>query len=136
MTLPAAALVLVGCGDEMAGPATTAADRNAAGAVQRVTTDQKTIVARVGNTFVVSLRERPATGYRWAASGGSAAGRVVDPGAEAEVPDDRDAAGGTITREFTYSAVKQGQGTLRFEYARPWEDAAIDTKTFDVVVRG
>ena len=134
--------MLAGCGDETANPTTTgAAARSAAGTVQKVTTGQA-VRARLGTTFVVSLREQPATGYRWEAAGGSAAGTVVDPVGTAEVPvpdnPDPDAAspGRQISREFTYTAVKQGRGTLRFEYSRPWEDKPINTKTFDVMVTG
>lgn len=136
MVLPAAGLVLAGCGDEAASPATTAADRNAAGAVQRVTAGQKVVVARQGTTFVVVLRERPATGYQWAAAGGSAAGAVVELTGTAELQDAGEGPGGTALRRFTYSALKLGQGTLRFEYSRPWEDTPIDTTIFDVTVKG
>lgn len=132
--------MVAGCGDEATSPATTEASRSAAGAVQRVTTGQKQVVARLGTTFVVSLREKPATGYRWEAAGGSAAGSAVNlvGVAEVPVPENPDADPGTagrqITRDFTYAAVKDGRGTLRFEYARPWEDTPLDTRTFDVMV--
>ena len=142
IALPAAGVVVAGCGDEPAGgtAASTAVStaRSAAPAAVKYTAGQ-TVVAQLGTTFVVTLLEKPSTGYVWEAAGGSANGTRVTLVGVTEVPvpsgpDGPDAGGSVISREFTYNTTKAGSGTLRFEHKRPWEDAPISSKTFNVNV--
>lgn len=141
--LPAAGMVVAGCGDEPASGneptrATTAAtQRNAAAPVPRYTTGQR-VVARVGTTFVIVLVEDPPTGYRWDLADGSDGAGIVEPVGNFRGVRVTQGEGGPapqVVREFTYSAVKQGQVALKYEYKRPWESAPISIRTFDVTVR-
>ena len=140
--LPAAVMVAAGCGGEPASAttaATTAAtQRNAAAPVPRYTTGQR-VVARVGTTFMIVLFEQPSTGYVWDLADGSDGAGIVDPVGNFRGVRVTQGEGGPapqVVREFTYSAVKQGQVALKYEYKRPWESAPISISSFDVRVVG
>lgn len=93
--------------------------------------DGSTVTVRSGGTVVVELEGNPTTGFTWL---------------EAEVPDvlesrgepgfepssDALGAGGMMT--LTYDAVAAGEGTLKLDYARPWESVQPEN-TFSVTVK-
>jgi|GEM_PF-1342719 len=137
--LPAAGMVVAGCGSDSAGTtaaATTTAARNAAAPVPRYTTGQR-VVARVGTTFMIVLVEQPSTGYVWDLADGSDGAGIVEPVGNFRGVRVTQGEGGPapqVVREFTYAAVKQGQVALKYEYKRPWESAPISIRSFDVRV--
>lgn len=146
IALTAGGLLMAGCGGESAGsntaattaPSTAATQRNAAAPVPRYTTGQR-VVARVGTTFMIVLSELPSTGYVWDLADGSDGAGIVEPAGNFRGVRVTQGEGGPapqVVREFTYSAVKQGQVPLEYEYKRPWESAPISIRTFDVRVVG
>lgn len=141
--LPAAGMVVAGCGSDPGGTTTATtgttptAARNAAAAVPRYTTGRR-VVARVGTTFMIVLVEQPSTGYVWDLADGSDGAGIVEPVGNFRGVRVTQGEGGPapqVVREFTYAAVKPGQKVLWYEYMRPWESAPISIRTFDATVR-
>lgn len=93
--------------------------------------DGGTVTVRSGGTVIVELEGNPTTGFTWL---------------ETEVPDvlesrgepgfepssDALGAGGMMT--LTYDAVETGEGTLKLDYARPWESVRPED-SFSVTVK-
>ena len=90
----------------------------------------------IGQVLVVELESNPSTGYSWRAVEApeflvqNGAGEFVSGGKGDVV-----GAGGIETWRFT--AENAGTGTLRLEYARPWESDAppIDVYEIEVTAR-
>jgi predicted secreted protein len=87
----------------------------------------------LGRTFAVSLPQSPSTGYEWKATGGTAAGALVQLKGDT-VQTESDAPGSPGTHLFVYTASGEGQGTLVFEEFPPGETTAAKTVTFEVSV--
>ena len=121
IALFALALAVSGCAAKIVNEASqqtvvvTAADNGA------------TILLRVGQTLQVRLKGNPTTGYRWLmvetpgqtflkAEGG-------DARYEPEVPPSNSPMVGAGGHEvWTLHPVRTGEGVIRFEYRRPWEN--------------
>lgn len=130
LLLTTGGLVAAGCGDEQVNQAaSTAAD-----GVETFTSGDTEVNVKLGPKFVISLPETAGTGYQWKASGGSAAGSIVDLFDDAFVPDNPDLAGSSGVRNFTYDTAKAGSGTLKFELLPPGSTTPDNTETFDVTV--
>ena len=90
------------------------------------------VTLRAGQTFTVSLKGNPTTGYTW---------EVVEcdeqvlklAGEDYTSSSDRIGAGGTQT--FTFTSSKPGTTTLKLVYRRPWEKDAEPLRTFIANVR-
>ncbi len=86
-----------------------------------------------GERFLVALGGNAGTGYLWEAV-------APLPGQLAQVGDayfdcDGDARPGCAgVTTFTFEAIAAGDGTLRFEYHRPWESGVPPIETFEVVI--
>lgn len=89
------------------------------------TAEVLTINREVGETFTISLKSNPTTGYMWQPGFDSEFLELVD---SKFVPDATDpplvGAGGIETFEFL--ALKQGQTRVKMIYKRAWEDEHIE----------
>lgn len=87
----------------------------------------------IGQVLVVELESNPSTGYSWRAV--EVPGFLVQDGAAEFVSEgtgDVVGAGGMETWRFT--AENAGTGTLRLEYARPWESDAPPIEVYEIEV--
>jgi predicted secreted protein len=89
------------------------------------------MVTRVGTggTFQIELDANPTTGYVWepeAPSGIELVDRVLEPGR---------AIGAAGRERFTFRAARAGDFALTLHLRRPWEQKAIETRQFRIVVR-
>ena len=85
--------------------------------------------------LVIALAGNPTTGYEWSCevdgdcvSGGDYE-YLQDAAAE-----DMVGVGGVFT--FRFTPTKAGTATLRFDYARSWEDEVLDSYEFEVTISG
>lgn len=87
-----------------------------------------------GATTTVQFPENPSTGYSWRIDEDASAGldhvEIIDGGHTrgANMP------GAPGTRRWTIRAVSPGSARLVFDYQRPWEPAAIETRTVTIAV--
>jgi len=91
------------------------------------------VTVPVGETFEIVLESNPTTGYSW---GPAEVPDCVEQEGESEYDSDAPptmmGAGGEETWRFT--AVETGEGTLRLEYRRPWEEEPDVAGTFEIEV--
>ncbi|MCH2160562.1 MAG: protease inhibitor I42 family protein [Phycisphaerales bacterium] len=110
------ASLLVGC------ETTTGHSKKETG--RTVHTDSTTrMTAGVGETVEFGLPGNAGTGYTWAIAGNlpDCVKEVGEPYFKADHPD---MPGSSGTTRFRFEAVKAGNASIRFEYARPWEKDA------------
>ena len=107
----------------------------------------KTILAKVGKTFTISLKSNPSTGFGWVtdfnknyltvvkssctypSSSSSCPSGAMNAGACGMV------AGQGCTQQFIFRAKKAGRTTLTLNYKRSWETNSIQTNTYDVRIK-
>ncbi|HYO85090.1 MAG TPA: protease inhibitor I42 family protein [Dermatophilaceae bacterium] len=88
-----------------------------------------------GARFVIRLPSNPTTGYRW----------ILDPIPDSGVarlvgetfdPSPQPRPGAAGTQAFRFAAIRPGEGTLRFDYVRPWQSPLLplEQRTVRVVV--
>ena len=79
--------------------------------------------ARVGQVLEFGLPGNAGTGYTWSIAGSlpSCLKKVSEPFFKADRPE---MPGSSGTTRFRFEMVEAGEGTIRFEYGRPWEESA------------
>jgi inhibitor of cysteine peptidase len=98
--------------------------------MQRFDNPARTIRVRASEEFAIALAGNPTTGYTWQPD--------ADPdyldllGQEFERGGPGVGAGGQEV--FTFRAVDRGTTEVAFNYQRPWDIVARDTKRFSVVI--
>jgi inhibitor of cysteine peptidase len=118
---PLAALLLVGsCGGDDASTSL----------LDETDTGSKTALD-VGDRLEVELESNPTTGYRWELA--------PLPEGLVLVSSDVEEPGGSLvgapgTQVFVFDAVAAGEGILRFEYVRPFDDPVIAEKIVEFVL--
>mgnify|MGYP006278020313 CR=1 FL=1 len=124
--------LLAGCGPliDQPGTAVVWVEARDAGA---------TVDLERGQQLQVSLDSNRTTGYQWLLidqTGGILQGLADDPVYE-EHPNDAGLLGRGGTERWTFRPVRPGEGLLRFEYRRPWENGreAIQSAVFKIRVK-
>lgn len=81
-----------------------------------------------GETFSVSNKENPSTGYVWSIDASASAGldllAISDGGHKAG----KSLPGAPGTHSWTIRALEPGTATIQFVYKRPWEPAPAETR--------
>ena len=90
------------------------------------------IMSYVGGTFEIALDSNPTTGYSWQAECDAAYLELVDQTFQAS-SEDLIGAGGTET--FVFKPIHDGQTELTMVYERPWEQDALQTELYVVVIQ-
>jgi inhibitor of cysteine peptidase len=98
--------------------------------MQRFEEPAKAIRASVGETFAIALAGNPTTGYTWHAT--------VDPGHLEVVGETFEPAGkgvGSGGQEvFRFRALAPGSSEIKYEYRRPWDKKARESKRFRIEI--
>ena len=109
--------VLFGCDSSM-GPSKKALDG------RTLHSDSTTSMAvRVGEVIELGLPGNAGTGFTWSIAGElpGCVKKAAEPYFKADHPE---LPGSSGTTRFRFEAVEAGSGSIRFEYARPWEKDA------------
>lgn len=87
-----------------------------------------------GDLFTITLSSNPSTGYSW----------EIDPPIDETIvkftgttyePGDTNLVGSPGKQRWHFKTVGKGQTTITFKYIRQWEETAVDTKTFTIIVQ-
>ncbi len=82
----------------------------------------------VGGSMVISIDSNPTTGYRWEAS--------FDEGMLALQSEEYQRRsrliGGGGRQVFTFVPLRAGDAVVRMRYRRPWEEEAVEERTYAV----
>ncbi|MFZ5616507.1 MAG: protease inhibitor I42 family protein [Pseudomonadota bacterium] len=126
-----AALALAGCANSASGeapaePKSLAAPTPDGVALKIIGADEgQNVTVKVGTTFAVELVGIPTAGYLWAVAKAppfiEAAGEYGGPTSSAQL--EPGFSGGRHWEAFLFNVTAAGEGVLRFEQRRPWEDA-------------
>ena len=110
-------------GNFVAGCTSTAAD------------SQNMVNVALGDTFTLTLRGNPTTGYSWDAAGIPAEVALTEKYYDQDKVDPMMVGvGGSF--HFRFKAVKKGEANIRFEYRRPWEKLSpADVRSYRVRIR-
>ena len=117
----------------MAGCETTPARDT--GRTETLHSDSTTQVnARVGQVLEFGLPGNAGTGYTWSVVGDlpSCLKKVSEPFFKADRPE---MPGSSGTTQFRFEMVEVGEGSIRFEYGRPWEESAAPVRWSVVDIR-
>lgn len=93
------------------------------------------IEIEAGDTFIITLKENPSTGFSWHCT--------IDPETAISLVSDQfivteseDIVGAPGKHEFVFKATEAGKALLKFEYYQPWEPENIEeTYLFNFTVR-
>lgn len=93
------------------------------------------IKVKVGQTFGISMKSNPTTGYGWKLS--KALDNKVVLVTNVFVPPDSKLVGAGGHEVWTFKAVGEGQTDIAMKYVRPWEQdqSAVRTGAFTVIVK-
>lgn len=98
---------------------------------------QESIEASVGDEFTIRLFANPSSGYLWSVTGFSDDGPILlkeNRMAPRNKNDER--VGGSELEDWILRAQKPGTVTLRYSWARPWEDKPpVRVEEFKITVR-
>lgn len=98
--------------------------------MQRFEEPTRAIRAAVGETFAIALAGNPTTGYTWQAA--------VDPGYLELVGETFEPAGegvGSGGQEvFHFRALAPGTSEINYEYRRPWDKKARESRQFRIEI--
>jgi inhibitor of cysteine peptidase len=120
------AILLVGCG--VAQPSTP----NEVRLTEKRGDCGSTVELNSGDTLSLSLEGNPTTGYPWEIDSNDPA--VMELAGEPEYNPDSEAIGSGGTYTFRFTAVAQGQVTLRLIYHRIFEEEVPALKSCEVIV--
>ncbi|GIP59350.1 protease inhibitor I42 family protein [Paenibacillus sp. FSL W8-0186] len=90
----------------------------------------KVIRVKKGERLIISLPENASTGYTWLEEVGPV--RNMLSLEKEEYDGNHSVIGAPSVRNWTFIAIKAGQGNIKFHYQRPWLEEAI--KSFEVTV--
>jgi len=93
----------------------------------------KTIKAKAGEEFIITLKSNITTGYQWQLT------KAVDKGflrltGLRYVTKKTDLVGAGGKEEWTFKAVKPGTAIISFQYVQPWEKKAAPAKVKNFIV--
>jgi inhibitor of cysteine peptidase len=87
------------------------------------------IEVRAGDTFEIALESVPATGYTWQEEHASSLLELLRAN-DFRAASDAVGAGGK--EAFEFQALAPGETEIRFQYGRPWDEAAADERRYRV----
>ena len=91
------------------------------------------IFQKKADTYEITLSENATTGYMWSYTM-SEEGIVEETSAEYTSRDKECLVGAASDKTWTFKALKPGNVTLTFSYARSWEKEAISTAVYQLKV--
>lgn len=83
---------------------------------------------KAGETFSVSNKENPSTGYIWSIDSSASAGLDLLAISDGGHKTGKSLPGAPGTHSWTIRALKPGTATIQFVYQRPWEPAPAQTR--------
>ncbi|HSJ52886.1 MAG TPA: protease inhibitor I42 family protein [Anaerolineae bacterium] len=89
------------------------------------------IDAAAGEVLAIVLPANPTTGYSWQVEADDAYLALLSQEFEPAGP----AVGAGGREVFQFRALRPGSTDLRFQYRRPWEGQAIETRQYQVTIR-
>jgi inhibitor of cysteine peptidase len=93
----------------------------------------KTLVLKVGQEAIVSLKGNPTTGYSWDLAGIDGASVKLDGEVKyKEDPKPQGMVGAPGMFHAKFKALKPGKATVKLQYRRPWEKDVKPIETFEV----
>ncbi len=97
----------------------------------------ETMELAVGQSKTITLPGNPTTGFVWSVAECSDVVKVELAFERNTRPSDPPLCGRPQATVITLTGVKDGQGTVRLIYARPWEKdtAPVSTRTYTVTVK-
>jgi inhibitor of cysteine peptidase len=93
----------------------------------------RSLALQVGGTFTVSLDENPTTGFQWAID--SSGGDLVKLQASEYVPAASAGVGRGGRRILTFKAQRAGDGQLKLELRREWQNSIAERFTVTLQIR-
>ena len=95
---------------------------------------QGAITVKKGDTFKITLKSNPTTGYQWNADFDETLIQLVDSSYKADEPQLMGSGGIEI---FEFKVIGSNTDTnINFSYARPWESVPpIDEKSFEIKIK-
>ncbi len=95
---------------------------------------QGAITAKKGDTFKITLKSNPTTGYQWNADFDETVIQLVDSSYKADEPQLMGSGGIEI---FEFKVIGSNADTnIKFSYTRPWESVPpIDEKSFEIKIK-
>lgn len=98
---------------------------------------QAPVLLQPGDVVVLELEANPSTGYGWIVDAAAAAGVIEQVGEPSMALSHPGAVGGGGTQTWRFRAAKAGQGVLRLDYRRAWEQgvAPVRSVSWNVQVR-
>ena len=95
---------------------------------------QGAIILKKGDTFKLTLKSNPTTGYQWNADFDETLIQLVDTSYKADEPQLMGSGG---TEIFEFRVIGSSTDTsIKFSYARPWESVPpIDEKSFEIKIK-
>lgn len=126
--------VMAGCGDKAAENG--AADGGAGNGGKAESETSETREVKVGEEFTIELESNPSTGYRWTMTTRPDESILGLTGDYYEAPE-TDAVGAPGKQFYRFKALKAGQTTMAFQYARSFEpdQPPVQAHTVSVTVR-
>lgn len=94
----------------------------------------KTIQTRVGQSFQVTLRSNPTTGYQWKLAEKPDSKVVVCDGNRYEAPPVSNRVGVGGREVWAFKAAGEGTANIRMDYVRPWETNVPPVLTTNIAV--
>lgn len=91
--------------------------------------ETKTIQARVGEEFIITLPANPTTGYNWNIDYDYA---LLSLQSSDYIASSSKALGARGTSVYVFEPLRSGRTTIYFVYKRSWENIVADTKSFQV----
>ncbi|MFA5104957.1 MAG: protease inhibitor I42 family protein [Candidatus Margulisiibacteriota bacterium] len=94
-----------------------------------------TLKAKTGQSFTVTLKSNPTTGYGWKIASIRPKGIIQMIGSKYTAPSTGLAGAGGV-EIWTFKAVKKGAAQIMFSYQRPWEKdiPPIETRNIRIIV--
>ena len=88
--------------------------------------------AVIGDSVCVMLEENPSTGYTWEyAEEPAGVLEFIEARTFEQEGADPKMVGAPVTKVWKFTAVKEGEVTLRYVYRRPWETEAEPVETIE-----
>jgi inhibitor of cysteine peptidase len=127
--------VLAGCGSSKTTPTTPKSTPTQTKTIKVYTESTKNITAKVGESFIISLKSNPTTGYQW---------QITGPLSPAVVKVSQSFVAGKTTgtatvgvggvENFTFKAASKGQALIQMEYLQAGSGTNGGSANFNVTV--
>jgi inhibitor of cysteine peptidase len=89
------------------------------------------IMVKLRESFTISLKSNPSTGYSWTAEYDSSA---IELPHEKKFMRQSNFIGAGGAELFTFCTKKKGKTTVKMKYQRPWEKMPVETKEFNIQI--